>query len=241
MAPEQFRNAKHADARCDVYSLAATLYQMLTGELPFGVGDPVRIMMRKLNGELKPVRQVVPEVTARTEAALLRAMEPDPQRRTPTCRDFLDDLLGRRVVPANDPGANGSVSASGLVRRRDMETRLGEWMAAKGNGLRQQPALAPASPSQAPAERPAPKPAAVPSWRVPVTQTPDGPGGQRGRGQGRTPTDGVPRQKTPPPSDARQSSIPTQAWFAERWKLLVLFAGTGIAALIMGLVWFLLL
>ncbi len=250
MAPEQFRNAKHADARCDVYSLAATLYQMLTAELPFGVGDPVRIMMRKLNGELKPVRQVVAEVSARTEAALLRAMDPDPQRRTPTCREFLDDLLGRRVIPASDPppGANGSVSSSGLVRRRDMETRLGEWMAAKGNGLRQQPALGPANPAQAPAERPAPKPAAVPSWRVPVTQPPEGQGGAppRSRGlsterfRGRTPTDGVPRQKTPPPSDVRQSSIPTLAWFTERWKLLLLFAGTGLAALIVGLIWFLL-
>ena len=31
MAPEQFRNAKNADVRCDVYSLGATLYQLVTG------------------------------------------------------------------------------------------------------------------------------------------------------------------------------------------------------------------
>src|SRR5262245_48803627 len=42
MAPEQFRNAKNASIRCDVYSLGATLYHMVTGELPFGVADPVQ-------------------------------------------------------------------------------------------------------------------------------------------------------------------------------------------------------
>jgi serine/threonine protein kinase len=31
MAPEQFRNAKNADVRCDIYSLGATLYAMVTG------------------------------------------------------------------------------------------------------------------------------------------------------------------------------------------------------------------
>ncbi len=35
MAPEQFKNAKDADVRCDVYGLGATLYVMLTGQLPF--------------------------------------------------------------------------------------------------------------------------------------------------------------------------------------------------------------
>src|SRR5262249_20076947 len=34
MAPEQFSDAKHADARCDIYSLGATLYMAVTGQLP---------------------------------------------------------------------------------------------------------------------------------------------------------------------------------------------------------------
>src|SRR5262249_1895322 len=40
MAPEQFRNAKNADVRCDIYSLGATLYMMVTGELPFKSNGP---------------------------------------------------------------------------------------------------------------------------------------------------------------------------------------------------------
>src|SRR5438045_4059541 len=41
MAPEQFRNAKQADVRCDVYSLAATLYALVTGETPFAKTTPL--------------------------------------------------------------------------------------------------------------------------------------------------------------------------------------------------------
>ena len=42
MAPEQFRNAKNADVRCDIYSPGATLYMMVTGELPFKSLRPAR-------------------------------------------------------------------------------------------------------------------------------------------------------------------------------------------------------
>ena len=46
MAPEQFRNAKNADVRCDVYSLGATLYMMVTGEVPFGKVGPLECWLR---------------------------------------------------------------------------------------------------------------------------------------------------------------------------------------------------
>ena len=41
MSPEQFRNAKNADVKCDIYSLGATLYMMLTGEIPFAKTNPL--------------------------------------------------------------------------------------------------------------------------------------------------------------------------------------------------------
>jgi serine/threonine protein kinase len=104
MAPEQFRNAKNADIRCDIYSLGATLYQMVTGELPFRSTGPLDAWMKKIQNDLTPPRKLVPELSERVEWAILRAMSADPQRRPASCREFVEDLTGKstRRLPAVD-------------------------------------------------------------------------------------------------------------------------------------------
>jgi serine/threonine protein kinase len=102
MAPEQFRNAKNADIRCDIYSLGATLYQMVTGELPFRSNGPLDAWMKKMNNDLSPPRQLVPGLSERVDWAILRAMNPQPDQRPSTCREFIEDLTGqstRRLPP----------------------------------------------------------------------------------------------------------------------------------------------
>src|SRR5436309_15415612 len=107
MAPEQFRNAKNADARCDIYSLAATLYMMVTGELPFRSNGPLDAWMKKINNELVPPRQINPEIPERCEWAILRAMMPDKESRPSSCREFVEDLTGHstRRLPTTDSSA----------------------------------------------------------------------------------------------------------------------------------------
>ncbi|MCC6419765.1 MAG: protein kinase [Gemmataceae bacterium] len=109
MAPEQFRNAKNADARCDIYSLAATLYMMVTGELPFKSTGPLDAWMKKINNELVPPRQLVPALSERVDWAIRRAMAPDPAQRPTTCREFVEDLTGRstrRLAPVEGAGTD---------------------------------------------------------------------------------------------------------------------------------------
>jgi serine/threonine protein kinase len=104
MAPEQFRDAKNADARCDIYSMAATLYMMVTGELPFKSLGPVETWMKKLENKLPPVRQLVPGLSERLSWAIERAMSADREQRPGSCRELIEDLTGhstRRLTPVS--------------------------------------------------------------------------------------------------------------------------------------------
>src|SRR5258707_127658 len=89
MAPEQFRNAKNADIRCDIYALGATLYMMVTGELPFRSNGPLDAWMKKIHNELTPPREVNSELGERIDWAIRRAMSADPDKRPHTCREVV--------------------------------------------------------------------------------------------------------------------------------------------------------
>jgi serine/threonine protein kinase len=99
MAPEQFRDAKNADVRCDVYSLGATLYQLVTGKLPFPGNNPVETFLRKMKRELTPPRKLAPELSERTESVILWALSSEPSQRPASCQQLLDVLTGTAPVP----------------------------------------------------------------------------------------------------------------------------------------------
>lgn len=111
MSPEQFRNAKNADARCDIYSLAATLYMMVTGELPFKALSPLDAWMKKVRDELPTPRTIRPTLSERIDWAIRRSMSADPNQRAASCEEFLEDLRGCSGVhsPIKTPIPDGEV------------------------------------------------------------------------------------------------------------------------------------
>jgi len=105
MATEQFRNAKNADIRCDIYSIGATLYMMVTGDLPFGkTSGPLDAWMKKINNDLVPPRSLVPELSERTDWAIRRSMSPTADLRPSSCREFVEDLTGHSTRKVVTPG-----------------------------------------------------------------------------------------------------------------------------------------
>jgi eukaryotic-like serine/threonine-protein kinase len=121
MAPEQFKKAKDADARCDIYSLAATLYMMVTGELPFKSSGPLEAYMKKMDNQLIPALELVPELSERTDWAIRRAMSSEASLRPGSCREFIEDLTGHstRRLANTDTGTGAAQDLWYLVYKDD--------------------------------------------------------------------------------------------------------------------------
>jgi hypothetical protein len=98
MAPEQFGDAKHADPRCDVYSLGATLYTAVTAQVPFEGSSNLAILKKKLHNDLTPPRQLTPKLSLHVDLAIRRAMRADPTQRPASCREFLASLTQPMVL-----------------------------------------------------------------------------------------------------------------------------------------------
>jgi serine/threonine protein kinase len=103
MSPEQLRGDA-VDERTDVYSLAATLWQLLTLVPPFRGADALQ---RLRDGEAPSVRSKNREVPPELELVVRTAMDPDRERRYPDIGAFADDLLAvlqRRSIRARRLG-----------------------------------------------------------------------------------------------------------------------------------------
>ena len=128
MAPEQFHGK--AVFASDIYSLGVTMYQMLTGVLPYNTPAPADLE-KLMRGELvAPPRSRNPKIPARINDIVMKAIAPDIGKRYPRASDVLNDLLaarsGRRTprtTPRKTPAATPSTTPS-PEDVQDIHTRL---------------------------------------------------------------------------------------------------------------------
>lgn len=93
MAPEQARGENRSlDRRTDVYSLGATLYDVLAGRPPFAASTTMGVLQQILSDEAPPVRRADPRVPVDLEAVLIKCLEKEPQRRYESARALSEDL-----------------------------------------------------------------------------------------------------------------------------------------------------
>jgi Protein kinase domain len=97
MAPEQIAAGRvPIDQRADVYSLGATLYEMLTLQAPFRGERRDQVIAQVMHKDPPAPRRINPKIPVDLETICLKAMEKDPDRRYQTAGQLADDL--RRYV-----------------------------------------------------------------------------------------------------------------------------------------------
>ncbi|MBA3443915.1 MAG: protein kinase, partial [Gemmatimonadales bacterium] len=112
MSPEQAAGDKALDARTDIYSLGAVLYEMLAGEPPFTGPTAQAIIAKRFSGEVPRVRQARPSVSEQLEAAVSRALAPVVADRFSSAEEFARALTSVTVTSGSVAPAFVSSSRS---------------------------------------------------------------------------------------------------------------------------------
>jgi serine/threonine-protein kinase len=81
MAPEQIISARNADERVDVWALGVTLFELLTGRIPFSGKTFRELCYHVMAGDPPPLRELRPEVSAALEQVVLRCLAKHPDDR----------------------------------------------------------------------------------------------------------------------------------------------------------------
>lgn len=101
ISPEQARGG-YSDEKSDIYSLGITLYEMLSGKMPFAAENTVSVALLHIQEEAIPLRELNEDLPPSVEKIVQKCMQKKPERRYLTVTELIKDLKQSVSDPSGD-------------------------------------------------------------------------------------------------------------------------------------------
>ena len=101
MSPEQARGG-YSDERSDIYSFGITLYEMLTGKVPFDGDTTVAVAVQHIQDAIPAPSEIAEDVPLSVDKIVLKCTQKKTERRYQTVSDLIADLKKSLVMPEED-------------------------------------------------------------------------------------------------------------------------------------------
>jgi serine/threonine protein kinase len=130
MSPEQGKG-EVVDARSDIYSLGAMLYEMVTGQVPYQADTPLAVMLKHITAPLPLPSRIRPDIPPALEQVIVLALSKEPDQRFQSVAAMVDAFDGAVlrnsmpiVVPAVPSPAPAQPRPEPSARQNGGQTRL---------------------------------------------------------------------------------------------------------------------